>query len=226
MLAENYTSYNFISFRNSRTKMSNRPVRLRSLCCALLRKYHTAPYIPEDRLPIAVKFLHFVTPENFAHGNQPKIHTKSPNLMAFWQKTQMEYQTVKTLIRLLLKALFAKTAYQSEKLGSLGSDHLIFMGGGGGSKMFRKKNPGPNFPEKISRTGKVLLITLYHLQISAMQHAHRICQFFDSSLFWSRFARHGLKMRAICLVLGFFRKQYCISHRSIFINIITILFVN
>ena len=52
-----------------------------------------------------------------------------------------------------------------EKKGK-GSNHLIFMGGGGGYEIYRKKNPGPNFPEKkISRTGKVLLHALYYLQI-------------------------------------------------------------
>ena len=36
--------------------------------------------------------------------------------------------------------------------------------GGGGRKIFFLKNPGPNFPDKISSSGKVLLYALHYLQ--------------------------------------------------------------
>ena len=49
-----------------------------------------------------VNFLNFRTSESFAALNQPKIQTKRPKLKVFCQKTQMKWQTVKILIRLLL----------------------------------------------------------------------------------------------------------------------------
>ena len=53
---------------------------------------------------------------------------------------------------------------------TLGSDHLIFIGGGWGQQGFcEKKIPGPNFPEKIFRTGKVLIYALSNLQIKRQE---------------------------------------------------------